>query len=46
MKESLLMSRQGPKPPEVWGLGWFREDHLRLRQEYVMPGLLSRQDAP
>ena len=46
MKESLLMSCQGPKPLEALGLGQFLEDRLHFHQDCMMPGFLSYQDAP
>ena len=30
----------------LWGLRWFLEDRLHLRQDGVVPGLLSCQDTP
>ena len=45
-KKSRLTSSLGPEPREALEARQAHEDHLHLRQDRVVPGLLSCQNAP
>ena len=46
MKTPTLTRPQAQEPREAPGHRWVSDSHLHLCQDRMMPGLLSRQNAP